>query len=290
MKTRGKELLELVVWSQQRVAQERWLKNIASRVNRAAWVERAIPFVYATQLAASSEFQRAFIDLRQIRIRLEMYVQAALQSFEVARGQRDGHEFDHCVRQCATEVGQWDLRFATLIADHLLPGTNVFRVLDDGFTPAGRREKLTRDYCESSLVELREAAPLDDQPDRYVIVCPSSGDRESWRADEVRLIVGSLAPMHPSTRAELKIAFSISGVDPLTLLSAGQLVVVAFDGGKRKVYFRQVAQAAVRPYEFAVPIPSWITADLHTLWVAYVHGLDVTFQPRRWPALRVVNS
>ena len=133
-----------MVWSQQRVAQERWLKNIASRVNHAAWVERAIPFVYATQLAASSEFQRAFIDLRQIRIRLEMYVQAALQSFEVARCQRDGHEFDHCVRQCATEVGQWDLRFATLIADHLLPGTNVFRVLDDGFTPAaqGRRDRL----------------------------------------------------------------------------------------------------------------------------------------------------
>lgn len=282
----SRERLRLVDRFEQWKLRTQWFKDVAARLGRAAWLERAITRVYQAQLTDSPTFQDAHTRLFEVRIRLEQHLQAGLRSCESVRRRGVWDDtVDEWTKLCTAEIKLWDSCLAELLADHLLKG-NVFAILDDGFTLASRNEESSCDHCASPLMELRLAAPLEDQPHRHKTNCPLCGEQESWRAGETRLVLGELAPLRPGATAELEIDF----LGPRRRLPAnmpgGQLLVEVFDKARRTVFFRYVKEVTTDAQTVEVPVPSEVSAELHYLWLAWVQGLDVTLLRRRWLSLR----
>jgi hypothetical protein len=261
-----------------------WFKEIGHRAQRAASVERAIARLYQLQISTSPEFQDALQCLSNLRIGLEEGVQEALQICELVR--RRGvwmHSLDLWMDLCPLKVNLWDHQFCTLMLHHLFTG-NFHGALTHGFTAAGQSEGPACDYCGSPLTTLRMADPLEYQLDQYIVECPSCGEQEVWWDGGVRLLVDLSSPLRPSSTNEINLRFSTPQILPLQNILDGILVAELVDKGSGEVLFRLQERVKSNPYTLTIEVPAETTSELHTLRLAWIHGLYVTYLRRRWPS------
>ena len=283
----GKEL-RLVDETERWETRKQWFQDIGKRLYRAAWLERAIPRFKVKQLRASPEFQADMIKLIQYRMLLEDCVQGGLRACEFFWRQGIwGEAIDHWVEHCTKNIGLWDLCLAELIRDYLFIFIeDVHSFLTDGFSVSERREGSTCDHCSLPLTEIHFLAPLGDQPDQHQIDCPFCRTGETWGDRGARLLVDLSTCLRPGTTAALNISISNPQVGSPVDIPAGLLVVELVDKGRDCVLFHQIQQVVNGACKLKIPIPANISAELHTLRLAWIQGLEVTFQRRRWPAFR----
>ncbi|MBS1807392.1 MAG: hypothetical protein JST84_04275 [Acidobacteria bacterium] len=261
-----------------------WFKKIGKRLQRAASIERAISILYKLQEHSIPGFQDMLRNISKVRVMLEEGVQESLQICEFVR--REGvwnNSLDLWVNLCTLKVSLWDHQLASLILNHLFAG-DLQDTLTHSFIFTARSESLDCHYCRSPLTTLRLVDPLECQPDQYVVKCPSCGVQEVWEYGGERILVDLPPSLCPTYTSKINLCFSTSQTQPLQYIRDGVLIVELVDKGNNNVLFRLQERVNSNPYTLVIDVPAEITSELHTIKLAWIHGLFVTYLRRRWPS------
>lgn len=280
--------LELIDETQRWRQTRELLENMWKRLDRGAWLERAVWQKCEAGIKTSSLFQSAIIQLTEQRLRIEQCLQAAFHHSQTAWdcGVSDSTA-ERLIEYACLQVGAWDRHFGQLVLDHLLPLEALPSVLTYGFDAGGLGDGSDCSYCKASLTDLRLSAPLSRQGDVYQADCEICSSREVWTDSALRLSCDLSTPLHAGIDATIHITCTGPAIPFPADIPAGLLVIELIDKGRGARSFQAIKEHdGGEPCVMRIPVPGNMSAELHTLNLVFVHGLDVSFQRRRWPAFR----
>lgn len=260
----------VLVLSDRRQLLEAWaqeLGELARRVQRAAHIERTMRHVFGAALAASNALRHAASELASQRTALERILHAMSETIERIRRQGIWDpSLPRLVAAMRQHRNAWDRTFAHLMADHLLAGA-----IDALHLGGASRERTFSDAGPGMRTVRVEVArhPLDPGVELYRSTCSVQGFRETWSALSPRVEAVLHGPWGAGVTARITIA--LCGERPHD--APVWLALRAKDKGRGTLFFQHLV-AVHGDVSVLVPVPPDLRADLHTLQIGVVAGLD----------------
>lgn len=267
------------------------LLMIGLRLHHAVHLGHSIGELYTDIFKGETGFKEGVAKLTEIRMALEIGFHRALNACESIR-QRGvwNNVLASKIEKCISYVQLWDRCFAMLIRSYLFAGPDE-AILANGCTVPDWEQDIPCNRCGSLMVKMRAVSPLNDQPDSYRIDCPTCGPREMWSDGRARLLASIPNHIRLGDVIEINVKLSDENVISTSPVQTGFLIIEFKDKGRGQVFFQSLKHLSHRHmveegHVCHIHIPQNLCADLHTIKLAWVLGLDVTFQRLRCPGMR----
>jgi hypothetical protein len=176
--------------------------------------------------------------------------------------------FDACERL-------WAQRMAELLGAHDLIQVDPERLLLDGTLVAERSAAGRCEVCGCETTRTLHAPVEPVAPRQALLTCPTCGVQGIWEEGGGGLQVDLDPTLTPGHTAELAV----------TLPDDGFLAIQLKDNGSDRIAHRAVLAAQAGRTVLPLPVPADSAPEVHTLRVAWTHGLGVACARVRRPCV-----
>lgn len=238
-----------------------WCAWLGRRLPRAARLERAVGGVVGPAARSS---------LRSRRLDVEASLTAALCSRPRDAAARQG--------TCAAAVEAWDAAAASLLATCLV--THAASILRHELSLVGTMQQTACGVCGGPVFREVWEAAYGAPATLVVDACATCGSFDGAYGDERRLAFAFDGGLDPGRTSAVPVALPR---DATAMVLRGRLVVDVRDASTGRSFLTDVLETAGDSAIVSVEAPATLGADLHTLRLAWVCGLDASMAWRRWP-------
>jgi hypothetical protein len=257
------------------------LRALASRTRRAAQLERTVPRYYAPALASDTEFQTRLRDLARARSNTDNCAQAGLDIAEHVRrrGTWDA-ELEKLTQMASVQASLWDSGFATLLLSQLFKGP-VESLPLSGLTLIGRTQGAPCSRCGLLLTMSRYGSGMNGVPSQEYAECSICGFNAVRASDGPRLLCITPDRLSAGDAVHLDVTVENASLGNAPWWLVGELK----DKGRGVVVARWHQRCTGASARITLNVRSDLTADLHTIYLGWVHGMDIALLRIRCPGV-----
>src|SRR6185503_15707589 len=263
-----------------------WLIDLSLRAGRATQLEAAIPeYADLGSCGDVSSLTAARDELWRISRRLEIGITEGTRL--LAEIGRTG-VWQPAVRTWQAHmrllIHMWDHQLAALILDDLMD-RHLSELLREGFPRTDRSTGPPCPRCGCAVLQGTASPLLPQHVVHMWMDCPTCGPREAWDDGAPRLSARPPAAIRAGSSMEICLEWTpTADTPPLDGSDNGFLIVHLKDSGLGCVSFRGIQRATPPRQALTIPIADNCAPEIHTLRLAFVSGLSVSYLRLRAPA------
>jgi len=262
-----------------------WIVRLTARLRRSQRLRAAVLRHHPREVETSGAIWGPWCELLKLSRRLEFSVDEGVRLLAEIRQRGVWSRSVQTWRSHALLlVGMWDAQFSQLLDEHLLE-SDLHELLRDGFCELTTRAGSACPRCGCTLTEGSAAAPFIIAGKHRWHDCPTCGPREAWDQGLPRLEARPPNSIYAGGAVRMPVRLSRTAHPPLDPTGAGFLVTHLKDSGRGLVSYRNVERIPRRTCTLNIKVPSESTLEIHTLRLAFVRELGVTYLRLRTPCL-----
>jgi hypothetical protein len=261
-----------------------WLEVLMKSIEKVKVLEQAINRFYPKDFQVDPELGKTWNDIYQIRVSL---TDKAYEMLCVLKQLKQKHLWEaqtvYKFRKSIDELKQlWDLGFSVMVSKKLL-SKSLYQILHYYCLEKCTSKGQVCNRCGATTIQTTYYYLNNMFNNRAAVECPVCGELYEYSDNGCLMVISLLNKARPGESAIFKI--ENEGDDLSSAL--GILVGEITDKSRGKVFHRihKQGEFGVNGIKIEVPLPEDVGFDLHTIKLAWIQSMEVSYTRFRFPVV-----
>jgi hypothetical protein len=266
-----------------------WLTGLLRGMERIKLLEQAINHYHIKDFEANPELKASWSDICRVRADLTSQIYRMLRFFKLIKQNRlwKGRAVAAARRSIDESARLWESGFSIIVREKLLKNS-LYHILHYYHFEKGRQKGPNCNRCGTASIQTAYCCPDGAIDERRAVECPVCG--ELYEYPENGPLIETIL-LHSARPGETAV-FKIQCPDDAPAAPPGILVGQVNDKSMGNVFYKFHKQGRIEAggVNIEIPLPADLGLDLHTIKIAWIRSLDVSYARYRFPVIKTNRS